>query len=304
MKKFLIYFVIFTIPIILSIVCCEFFLRKIPNDYSYKKQYLDKNTDSIVTLFLGSSHAFYGINPQFCKEKSFNASHISQSLDFDYKILNKYENNFTNLKNIVIPISYFSLFGKLEKGIEYWRVKNYSIYYKIYTTNKLSDYSEFLSNKFKYTIHNLYAYFFKSKTLVSCSELGFGLNFNSKNSRDLIETGKTAAVRHQKKDLSLFDENFEILLKIIKYAENRHIKVYFFTPPAYESYVNNLDTIQLNKMLTTMNDLDKKCSNCTYYNFMNDTSFIAIDFFDADHLNEIGAEKLTKKIDSLINIKN
>jgi len=304
MKKFLIYFLIFIFPIVLSIVCCEIFLRKIPNDYSYKKQYLDKNSDSIVTLFLGSSHAFYGINPQFCKAKSFNASHISQSLDFDYQILKKYENNFTNLKNIVIPISYFSLFGKLEKGIEFWRVKNYSIYYKMYTTNKLSDYSEFLSNKFKYTIYNLYAYFLNKISFVSCSELGFGLNYNSKNSNDLIETGKSAAIRHTKNDLSLFDENLKILLEIIKYAENKNINVYFFTPPAYESYVNNLDTIQLNIMLTTINNLDKKYSNCTYYNFMNDTSFIAIDFYDADHLNEIGAEKLTKKIDSLINIKN
>jgi hypothetical protein len=44
-----------------------------------------------------------------------------------------------------------------------------------------------------------------------------------------------------------------------------------------------------------------KYDNVTYQNFLLDSSFSAIDFFDADHLNEIGAKKLTSKLDTLIN---
>jgi hypothetical protein len=33
---------------------------------------------------------------------------------------------------------------------------------------------------------------------------------------------------------------------------------------------------------------------------MNDTSFIAGDYFDGDHLSEIGAKKLSMKIDEIV----
>lgn len=39
--------------------------------------------------------------------------------------------------------------------------------------------------------------------------------------------------------------------------------------------------------------------NCTYVNMINDSTFIAKDFFDADHLSEIGAKKLSIKLDRL-----
>ena len=48
--------------------------------------------------------------------------------------------------------------------------------------------------------------------------------------------------------------------------------------------------------------VEKYRGNVTYQNFLLDSSFSAIDFYDADHLDEIGAKKLTSKIDSLINL--
>jgi hypothetical protein len=37
-----------------------------------------------------------------------------------------------------------------------------------------------------------------------------------------------------------------------------------------------------------------------YYNFLNDPSFQAEDFYDADHLDEKGAKKFTLLLDSVI----
>jgi hypothetical protein len=33
--------------------------------------------------------------------------------------------------------------------------------------------------------------------------------------------------------------------------------------------------------------------NCYYVNLFEDTTFLASDFYDADHLNELGAKKLS-----------
>ncbi|HRB69044.1 MAG TPA: hypothetical protein PLC92_02955, partial [Chitinophagales bacterium] len=79
-------------------ISLELLLRDIPNDYSFKKNYLNTNSNNIEVLFLGSSHIYYGINPEYISQKSFNAAHISQSLNFDLAILEKYKDRWTNLK--------------------------------------------------------------------------------------------------------------------------------------------------------------------------------------------------------------
>ena len=76
--------------------------------------------------------------------------------------------------------------------------------------------------------------------------------------------------------------------------------MFLYTPPAYHAYIENLDSIQLNETISTLLNLASKYENVTYRNFLLDTSFKEVDFFDADHLNEIGAKKLTSKIDTLL----
>src|SRR5690606_14956820 len=95
---------IFSIPILLSLLFLEVFVRQIPNDYSYKRDYLDKNANLVETLFLGNSHIYFGINPEHMGPNTFNGAHISQSLDYDYKILSKYQDRWKELKFIIIPM--------------------------------------------------------------------------------------------------------------------------------------------------------------------------------------------------------
>lgn len=303
MKRFIKHLLLFAFPIFILGVSSEILLRKIPNDYLLKKEFLDKNSGKIEVLFLGSSHAFYGINPASFSSNSFNASHISQTLDYDFEILKKYENQWSKLRCIAIPISYFSLFERLGTGIESWRVKNYTIYYRMTTSDKITDHSEVLSNKFIVNLERIMSYYIRGKSSISCSNLGWGLNFNSKDKCDLMTTGKIAAKRHTIKDDKYFVENVKTLESIIKFAKNKRIKIFFYTPPAYHTYTENLDSKQLNLTINTLIDISSKYDNVIYHNFLLDSSFSERDFFDADHLDEIGAKKLTCKLDTLINQK-
>ncbi|MCK9312270.1 MAG: hypothetical protein M0P26_08345, partial [Bacteroidales bacterium] len=118
----------------------------------------------------------------------------------------------------------------------------------------------------------------------------------------LIETGKTAALRHtikdinDKKDQLIYNENVSTLKSLILWCRNRKIKLIIFTPPAFETYRNNLNAKQLGVMINTATTFSSNYGNCRYYNFLSDTTFIAHDFFDADHLSEIGAKKLSNMI--------
>lgn len=298
MKLFIRKSIIFSLPIVLFLVVTETIIRQIPNDYSYKNKYLSSNSKHIETLVLGSSHSFFGINPDYFTRSAFNAAHVSQSLNYDYFIFNKFKNKLSNLKTVVIPVSYFTLFSQLENGIENWRVKNYSIYYGCKCHYDLKYNFEIIGKNPLEILKQIYTYH-KGTNHITISELGFGLSYSNVKQSDLLTTGVTAAKRHTMSDLGLLNTNIVLLNKLIT-ESNKGIKVILFTPPARKSYISNLNEHQLSVMKSSIADIIKGKFNVEYYDFMDDAQFVDSDFKDADHLNGIGAKKLTQLINRMI----
>lgn len=306
MKQFCIKIIIFLLPVMAIAVFMEISLRNIPNDYRYKREYLVLHSHQIETLILGSSHTFYGLNPDYFSSNTFNASHISQSIDLDYEILKKYQNSFQNLKTVILPISYFTFFENLSNTDEAWRIKNYTIYYRLNSPNSLTDYSEVLSNHPKINTDRLISYYVKNNPAITCSELGWGTEYHAKNAQNLAETGKNAAVRHtidnfnSKENQKIFTENISTLEAVLEWCSKRNIKIYLVTPPAYQTYRENLNIEQLKATIDTVTEICSKHNHCMYDNLLSDDSFLAQDFYDSDHLSEIGAEKLSKFVNQRI----
>ncbi|WPU95595.1 hypothetical protein SNE25_08670 [Mucilaginibacter sabulilitoris] len=305
MKRFLITVLMFFSPIIISAIVMEVLLRRIPNDYEYKSHYLDKNSDNIDVLVLGSSHSYYGINPAFMKNKAFNAAYVSQPLFYDWQIIKKYDKHWHHLKVIVLPIDYFSLYGKLEHSAESWRVKDYNIYYGINTGNSSYNYnynSELLTNKLRLNMARIKSMYVNHETDVLCSNLGWGTEYTFNKRKDLISSGKIAAKRHFFTDMNDFNENVGILKTIISYALQNHVKVLLYTSPAYKTYVQSLNRNHLNKTINVVKMLGNAYNNVFYFNWLNNKEFFATDFYDADHFDERGAQKFTREIDSVVSV--
>jgi predicted ribosome quality control (RQC) complex YloA/Tae2 family protein len=204
------------------------------------------------------------------------------------------------LKIIVLPISYFSLLVKLDAASDSWRVKNYIIYYGINISNGMAYHTEMLSNKLSVNVKRIISFYLKRNTAITCSSLGWGVSYNSKNARDLVETGKDSAKRQTILDFKYFNDIVSTLKSIIEFGRMYNIKIVLFTPPAYETYFENLNKEQLKKTIQTAEDISNQFENCMYFNFLENKSFTKLDFFDADHLNENGAEKLTLLINNKI----
>jgi hypothetical protein len=305
MKRFITKTIFISLPIIILAILMEVLLRNIPNEYLFKKKYLNDHSNDIETLILGSSHSFYGLNPVFFSSKTFNASHISQTLNYDFEILKKYQSKFENLKAVVLPISYFTLTWKLEESSESWRVKNYTIYYEMNDSN-LANYSEVCSNRFDVNLKRLVSYYMKNEQTVSCTDLGWGTQYKSENSQDLVESGMTAALRHTKdingaKYKAILIRNKLILSSVSEWCKSRNIRLVLLLLPAFETYYQGLNSQQLKITIETAESIALENNNCIYLNLLKDTCFDAKDFFDADHLSEIGAEKLSKLINENIN---
>jgi hypothetical protein len=302
MNKFMRRLIIFFLPVIVVVCILEVFLRIIPNDYKYKRDQLLENAENVEILILGNSHAHYGINPEYLTMRGFNFSNISQSLDLDYALLETYGSKLENLKIVIIPVSYSSLFSSLLYGDEAWRIKNYVLYYRIKCATSIQNNFELLNGTMIANLYRLYQYM-KDRGGgggITVSDAGFGLKYSSTIKNNLEETGKTAALRHTYYDEKIFFHNQEMIQNIIEWCNKKDVKVVFVTLPAYYAYVNELNDIQLNKTINYTDDIVEKAENVYYYNFLEDNNFIADDFFDADHLNETGAEKFTKMIDEII----
>jgi len=294
--------ILILLPLLVVAISMEFLIRNIPNDYKYKKEFLDANSDDIEVLFFGSSHTYYGVNPKYISGKAFNASHISQSIDYDYEILKKYKEKLKMLKYIVVPIDYFTLFSRVSTGGEAWRVKNYGIYYGIKKGYNINEYSEILTIKPSLNMQRIYSYYLNKKSPLTSSVLGYGINY--KKQMDLEKTGKIAAKRHTKSDKKYFEKNKIILQKMIDIVKRKKVKVILYTSPAYRTYVSNTDTNQLKMTLQAIDIAVESNSNCEYYNFFEDSTFKASDFRDADHLNKFGAKKLSLKLNDILSDLN
>ena len=300
MKKFIVRLVYFFLPLLIIGTFIEVSLRRIPNDYSYKRNYLDKNADKVQVLILGSSHTYYGINPAFIHYNSFNAAYVSQTLNIDWAILKKYDDKWNALKYIIIPIDYTSLFESLDLGVEKWRMRDYDVYSDISITNDFSNHFATLGNP-KINLERFYNFYTnRNYSEITCSTSGFGTAYKYiHRERNLDSSSKIAAERHLATNDNCYQQNIATLNLIIGFAKKKNIKLIFITCPAYDAYTNLLDSKQLTNVITCMNNFSRVNTNVSYHNFLKDSLFSANDFFDADHLNDSGAKKFTIMIDSL-----
>jgi len=304
MKRFTGKLILFLSPFLLLGTCAELLVRHIPNDYKLKRNYLDSNSRNITTLILGSSHAYYGLDPAYMSPSTFNASSINQSLNFDLAILKRYDGRWSSLKYIVLPIDYTSFFVRLQNSAEQWRVKNYNIYYNISTYNShIEDHSEVLSFKWGTTSYRLKHYYVQHKSDITSTPLGWGSDYPSSRKQDLATTAVLALKRHSENSKAAnFDLNKADLVEILNYTQTHHIKVLLYTSPVTGNYSSLVNPVQMDTTLQTVGALPKQYNNVVYYNLLSDLSFESADFYDADHLNEVGARKLSRKIAGLLKI--
>ncbi len=276
----------------------EYLLRNIPNDYTYKRNYLDKNAKQLEGLILGSSHAYRGIIAEDFDSETFNAAYISQSLDIDFLIFDKYQRELINLDFLIINITYPSLFSSVKTSTESWRLKNYNLYYNFNLGLKPTNYSELLSNSFDLNWKRFKQYYINAENnLIQSSELGSG---SRDGGIDLISSSKAAAKRHTKLNLPYFKDYIKGLNEIIKVANENNVKVIITTTPAYKSYLVELNPHQLNVMDKTLDSIVHSNNNAFRFNLLDDIRFIETDFYDGDHLNSEGAKKFTSALNSYL----
>lgn len=296
--KFFLRLFFFLFPLLLLAITGEILLRRVPNDYSYKSEYLDRHSEDIRVLILGSSHSYSGINPDYFNCHAFNAAHVSQAFDYDFLIFEKYRSRLSNLKAVIMPISYFTFWEEMETCGEPWRMTYYNLYYHLKKYRSVRYDFEIFGNQ-RVNLNKFITYYIKRDKTVLSSERGWNTINLSRKPLDLDETAKSAMRNHtipeidSKENIRRFQENLHRLEKLLSFCSAQGVKVLFFTPPASEAYRNRLDKKQMDTTFETIRLVESEHSNCDYINLLETPLFTDEDYFDSNHLNPEGARKLS-----------
>lgn len=291
--------------VLLFFLGVEMFLRKIPNDYSYKSKYLKENGSQIETLILGSSHTFYGLNPKKFSSNTFNVAHSSQTLNLDYEIFEKNKSNFSKLKTIIIPISYFTFTAQLDDFSEK-KLKFYNIYWKIPTGyNDFDKNYELFAEPIDVNYNRIKNYIVNRTNDITIDEKGYIKKRFEPEWND-TENSLKAFKRHRYnmgsiKVQNVIKKHYLYMENIIKYANDNQIKIVLLTTPTTDNYKNYV--IQTPQYFNLKNNIEK----LSHYDnviiadyFINNQDFELSDFKDSDHLSAKGADKLSEKINNYL----
>jgi hypothetical protein len=301
-KNFVIKFLfLIVLPVFVFFVTVEILLRHIPNDYAYKNEWLTKNAKNIKILSLGSSYGYHGIDPQYFQMTAFNGAHCSQTPRYDYLIFNKFIDKMDSLEQLILPVSYFPLFMKMEElGGESQRVKKYFIYYHIdYHPFSFQHSFEFFDFNLSIALKRIIRFYFKNVNEIHVNEKGYSSLFASYED---WENEGLGAVKFENQYYAEknYDENIHYLSLIIEKCKERNIRVFLLTPPMWHTYYENIDDGEWSKIQNTMIDFEKNYEHVFYLNLLIDNRFQKNDFANTTHLSPFGAEKLTKILNETI----
>ena len=299
MKRFLIYFFSVLVPIVLILGIGEYLVRQVPNPYKYKEEWMEKHHGEVEILVFGASHTYYGIKPDLLGEKAFSLANNSQSLKYDYYLLNKFD--CPNLKMIVLQVSYPTLFfGNLEDSFEWYRAINYKIYMDY------PEHSDFSRYNFEFTNMEVFkaklCKYFNPTEDVGFDKYGMGTAYklSNKDSATWNEASAIVAVKsHTVKDgdwdtaMRNLKEKCGILDDIVSMYQKRDILMVMVTTPCWEEYVKLIDEHQWAIVKKVASDYSKR-RNVFYFDYFKDNRFNSDDFYDSNHLSDVGAVKLTK----------
>lgn len=280
-------------------IAIEFLLFLRPNQYSYKRMYVEEHINDIRCLLLGNSHIENALKPNILGNGIFNMATLGRSVVYDVELAKRYVPQMNQLKVIIIPIDYKNFyFGRQkvnpnEKGKLLGHTKTRMCMYYKYMGIRVDGFwywSELLNSKLDYMSRFLK----NDKDAIECDSLGY-LENNILNRKDnwenwhLPKIVDTTLEANQKKK----DKLYKRYCTLAELAKNQGVKLIILVTPKYKTYNNSKNLVVIKEMESFMAFLKQKYPNVEYYDYSTDKRFVNEDFYDSSHLTDIGANKFS-----------
>ncbi|WP_165730507.1 hypothetical protein [Polaribacter sp. 20A6] len=290
--------------ILLAIIVCLFIILDLfvfpnnKNTYNYKAGLL-QNKD-VEVLISGNSHLGFGVLAD--SVSNFNAVNIAtkaRELNTDIDLLINNVENREKLKAVLIPISYYSLFGELNAINEYHKgqMRLYYNFFKIkkYDQGVLKN-SLIINEPFRELMNDSYFLSFMKKQKVS--KKGWRAN-NTLFVKDPDIIKKLKRLEVSVKNNSLIEKNINRIKKLNAKCKANNVKLILVLPP-YSKYFYSLTNYKYSKIIHKI--LSKNLKDIEVIEALDFMSTDLVFYENSDHLNVKGAKVFTKKLDSILKV--
>ncbi len=303
MNKFITFSVFFCLPILLVISLFELLVRRIPTSYRQKTEWMVSHLEQTEIIVLGSSHGYYGINPSFFDKPTVNLANVSQTFKYDMLLLSQYIDQCPNLRYVILPVSYFSFFEELENTSEWWRIISYRLYMHCDAPSPLLKYNFEIAYP-DVARRKFFDYYIKGEDIRACTDEGFGISYALNNRSENWDNGVERACNNTYLDKSDTLNNKKYIKIIQSLSANKGVTLVLVTTPTWHTFYENLDKNQQKLTTKFIENILATGNNVVYFNFLKDKRFHESDFYDADHLSNVGAEKLTRLLNDTLFANN
>lgn len=298
MKKFLRNIALYALPVLIVAVVMEIVAEAIPNSFTYKRDYIEHHGAEIQTLILGSSNAYDGLNPSVLPH-AFNLANSSQTLEDDYRLLEKYISDMDSLQTVIVGLGYHSLGATSEEH----RRTYYTVYMDLYPRWPISKYSfevfnlELLTKKIiKYAV---------SRDVTRCDSLGQRVG----HTKEAADTGAEwwnkdieSLVNNDRLDIGNWtleiEENTRYLHAIVELCNAHNVQPVIVQMPVMEEYKRKLPEEQVALMEEVLQSLDSAaiCIDASEWPIPDDG------WYNATHLTKEASEEFTRQL--IVNSEN
>ncbi len=304
MKKFIKKLIFFLLPILFVFIGVEFFIRNHPNTFNTKAKQFTENRNMIEVLFLGSSHTQDGINPRFLEFSASNLGYAGQDFEIDSALVAHYIKDLRSLKTIIWEIDFISLYKKRED--KYFRYPWYKLFYGLdfgenSMLNDLSLYSsspdffnQYLRNLF-FSMDNINQFGFNE---AEDKEKFYKLNHDSL-AIEQASLGENAQLEGNMYKADNFEKNARLVSYMKQRCEENNIRLVLMAYPKYNTYIRNFEDTPMYKNWKAFLE-DERANGTQVWDLERDKAFLVTDFKNDSHLNQRGAEKLTKRVNGLL----
>ncbi len=308
MKKFFLNAFLFALPILVILIMLEALARNMPSElYEEKKQYIEENISKIELMVLGTSQVTCSVNPDYISIPSINMANGSQSYEYDYYLLDHYIDRLTNLKYVMLELSYQSLYFDMIVNNGF-RSYYYYMYYGFPNNTEpfsIKRYSVFLIEPNR-TMTRMFQYYsdiekWKEDNYSSKGWFNMNGNFDGMTPDQVMRDGEEKYKYHWRRTFenNYLPKNYEIIEKIIALCQQKKVQVILVTPPVYKSFSDNIWIEKYNEMQEIVRKLQKD-HGVAYYNFFYDERFDFGDFYNHNHMNGNGAKKLSLILNEIL----
>ena len=289
MRRFIKFSLIFIIPLAVFFVTLEAMVLRIPNDYSYKYDYVKEHGSSIKVIAIGHSQLLNGFIPEVYGDSTFNLSNAGQRYIDDYYILHELIDSLHNLRQVIIPIGYLDVVDALSDTT----LQELSVYYHEYMhldyDGKLPLGHYFECFNIRQTCGKLIKHYILGEAVLSCEK--HGERYKPKN-KNIYSTTNVLYTYTVKKDVDMKIQDGYYLERLLELLIGKKIKVLLVSPPYLWSLFRDKNEDQISFHNSYVNNLLKRY-DVTYIDLQDSDYFSKEDYADVAHLSFKGAHKFT-----------